>query len=351
MGTKKNTSNTAAKANTQPEQQTAPEVDDGIDPITSVAFIGTGNMGTPMVAKLSGTVEHLCLFDTNVEAAVSAAEAANCHVAGSFEEAVSNAECVILMLPNGNIVRNVLFNDRTQPDMPSLGMRPGMIVVDMSSSYPPTTLQTGAALLEHEIVMCDAPVSGGVKRATDGSLTIMLGGDFEDVLNRVTNLLGAMGNVSPTGRLGSAHAMKSLNNYLSASGLTAAAEAVLIGREFGLSPATMIDIINSSTGRNNATQLKFHQQIFNNAFASGFHLDLMTKDLNAAARLSEELGLNAPGLTREAELWADASAATERDADHTEIFKYLEELLGATRPEEAQEEQKTEEEAEDDGPV
>ena len=94
--------------------------------------------------------------------------------------------------------------------------------------------------------------------------------------------------------------------------------------------ATMIDIINSSTGRNNATQVKFHQQIFNNAFASGFHLDLMTKDLNAAAGMAEDLGLSAPGLTREAELWADASAATDRDADHTEIFKYLEELIGAT---------------------
>lgn len=345
MAAKKKTRKSTAKAATTPEHAPDMEGDDGIEPISSVAFIGTGNMGAPMAAKLSQQVEHLCLFDTNVEAAVAAAEAANCHVAGSFEEAVSNAECVILMLPNGNTVRNVLFNDRSQPDMPSLGLKPGMIVVDMSSSYPPTTLQTGGTLLEHEIVMCDAPVSGGVKRAKNGTLTIMLGGGFDQVLQRVTKLLGSMGKVSPTGRLGSAHAMKSLNNYLSASGLTAASEAVLIGREFGLSPATMIDIINSSTGKNNATQLKFHQQIFNDAFASGFHLDLMTKDLNAAARLSDELGLNAPGLTREAELWADASAATERTADHTEIFNYLEELIGATPPDDHHEEE------EEDGPV
>ena len=77
--------------------------------------------------------------------------------------------------------------------------------------------------------------------------------------------------------------------------------------------------------------------IFNGAFASGFHLDLMTKDLNAAARMAEELGLAAPGLTREAELWADASAATERAADHTEIFNYLEDLIGATPPDDEEE--------------
>ncbi|MCP5080824.1 MAG: NAD(P)-dependent oxidoreductase [Alphaproteobacteria bacterium] len=325
---KKAAPKTVRKAAPKPEPQAEPE--DTVDPINTVAFVGTGNMGTPMAANLSGSLEHLCLYDTRIETAVSAAEAANCHVAASFEEAATNAECLILMLPNGNIVRNVLFNDPSQPDIPSAGLKPGMIVVDMSSSYPPTTQKTGAALLEHEIILCDAPVSGGVKRAKNASLTIMLGGNFEEVLKRVTKLLGAMGKVTPTGALGTAHAMKALNNYLSAVGLSAASEAVLIGREFGLAPATMIDIINSSTGRNNATQIKFHQQIFNKAFGSGFHLDLMTKDVKAASSMAEELGLNAPGLTREAELWADASAATERDADHTEIYKYLEELIGAT---------------------
>lgn len=324
MATKKKTKAAASKA------QEKPEPEDGVEAITTVAFVGTGNMGAPMAANLAGGLEHLCLFDTRIESAVAAAETAKCHVGTSFEEAVANAECLILMLPNGNIVRNVLFNDPGQPDIPSRGLKPGMIVVDMSSSYPPTTVKTGAALLEHEIILCDAPVSGGVKRAVDASLTIMLGGNFEEVLKRVTKLLGSMGNVSHTGALGTAHAMKALNNYLSAVGLSAASEAVLIGRQFGLSPATMIDIINSSTGRNNATQIKFHQQIFNQAFASGFHLDLMTKDLNAASSMAEELGLSAPGLTREAELWADASAATERNADHTEIFKYLEDLIGAT---------------------
>ena len=332
MATKK----TAQKADSKPKDdpaptdEPAPEPDVVIEPITTVAFVGTGNMGAPMAVNLAGNVENFCLYDTRIETAVSAADAAKCHVASSFEEALTNAECLILMLPNGNIVRNVLFNNPGQPDIPSRGLKPGMIVIDMSSSYPPTTLKTGQALLEHEIILCDAPVSGGVKRAEDGSLTIMLGGDFDEVLDRVTKLLAPMGKVSPTGGLGTGHAMKALNNYLSAVGLSAASEAVLIGRQFGLAPATMIDIINSSTGRNNATQVKFHQQIFNNAFASGFHLDLMTKDLNAAAGLAEDLGLSAPGLTREAELWADASAATDRDADHTEIFKYLEELIGAT---------------------
>ncbi len=324
MAPKKKTKKALEKA------QTPPEPEDDVSPITSVAFVGTGNMGTPMAKNLAGSLDHLCLYDTRIDTAVAAADAAQCHVAASFEEAITKVECLILMLPNGTTVRNVLFNDPTQPDIPSRGLKPGMIVVDMSSSYPPITQKTGAALLEHEIILCDAPVSGGVKRAVDASLTIMLGGDYEDILKRVTKLLAPMGEVAHTGQLGSAHAMKALNNYLSAAGLSAASEAVLIGREFGLNPQTMINIINTSTGRNNATQVKFRQQIFNNAFGSGFNLDLMTKDLKAAANMAEELGLNAPGLSREADLWADASAATDANTDHTEIFKYLEDLMGAT---------------------
>ena len=90
----------------------------------------------------------------------------------------------------------------------------------------------------------------------------------------------------------------------------------------------MIDVINNSTGRNNSTETKFHQQIFNDAFASGFALALMAKDLGAAADLAQELGIDAPALALSRDLWTDARARLADGADHTEIFRYLEERAG-----------------------
>lgn len=293
-------------------------------PIDKVVFIGTGNMGAPMAANLAKVVPNLWLYDADVSAAERAAEAARCKSAPTLAKALDGADCVILMLPNGDIVRRVLFDQSNF--MPSLtqNLSRSAVVVDMSSSYVPTTLKTGSDLFLHGVVLCDAPVSGGVKRAVDASLTIMFGCDDPNVPGRVLSLLDSMGNVSRTGRLGSGHAMKALNNYLSAVGLTAATEAVLIGRKFGLDPAVMVDIINNSTGRNNATDVKFHQHILNGKFGSGFHLDLMAKDLRSATRMAEELEMNAPGLQREAELWQEASSAFEVGTDHTEIFKFIE---------------------------
>ena len=188
-------------------------------------------MGAPMAANLAGVVSNLCLYDADAIAAEKAAEAAGCTSAPTLPEALEGADCIILMLPNGDIVRKVLFDQSNA--MPSLtqNLSRGAVIVDMSSSYAPTTLKSGSDLYLHGVPMCDAPVSGGVKRAIDASLTIMFGCDDPAVPERVLPLLESMGNVSRTGKLGSGHAMKALNNYLSAVGLTAASEAVLIGRE------------------------------------------------------------------------------------------------------------------------
>src|SRR3546814_14892993 len=96
------------------------------------------------------------------------------------------------------------------------------------------------------------------------------------------------GQIFPTGPLGSGHAMKALNNFLSACGLYAAGEALMVGKRFGLDPATMVDVINRSTGRNNATEVKFHQFILNGAYNSRFTMDLMVKDLTTARDLRSE---------------------------------------------------------------
>jgi 3-hydroxyisobutyrate dehydrogenase len=195
----------------------------------------------------------------------------------------------------------------------------------MSSSNPSVTREIGPQMKATGVDFIDAPVSGGVKRAIDGSLAIMVGGDGA-VIARVRPLLLTMGKVIiETGMLGSGHAMKALNNYVSAAGLLAACEALKIGVDFGIPPDKIISVLNASTGKNNSTENKMMQFIVSKQFNSGFSLGLMRKDIGIATDLSRRLGSKT--LLGEALLksWADAEAKLGGAADHTEISRMLDE--------------------------
>jgi 3-hydroxyisobutyrate dehydrogenase len=165
----------------------------------------------------------------------------------------------------------------------------------------------------------DAPVSGGVKRAVDGSLAIMVGGE-NATIDRIQPVLVAMGkSIFRTGLLGSGHAMKALNNYVSGAGLVAAIEALRIGQAFGLEPGVIVDVLNASTGRNNSTENKLKQFVIPENFASGFALGLMAKDIEAARDLAAATGIAAPLADRCAALWEAGAKRLGLSADHTEI--------------------------------
>ncbi len=274
-----------------------------------------------MAVHLARAAERFLVCDLRPEVAKAVAEASGAAVAASLAEAAQGAALVVTMLPSAEVVRDVLFGEG---DCLAGNLPKGALVVDMSSSYPPTTQKSGAELARHGMTLLDAPVSGGVRKAVTGELAIMLGGDEAAALDRAQPALETMGRVFRTGGSGSGHALKALNNYVSAAGLTAACAALQVGERFGLDPTMMIDAINASTGSNNATEVKFHPFIIPRNFASGFALDLMTKDLRAAADLAEELGLSLPPIQQEAELWARAKENLNAGVDHTEIFNYLE---------------------------
>jgi 3-hydroxyisobutyrate dehydrogenase len=207
-------------------------------------------------------------------------------------------------------------------------LRPGSVLIDMSSSSPPGTRELGETIAAHSVDMLDAPVSGGVPRAEAGTLSIMVGG-ARHVVDGCRPLLESMGErIFETGPLGSGHAMKALNNLVSAAGLLAAAEALLIGRRFGLDPGVMIEVLNASTGRNYSTEHKFKQFVFPGRFSSGFSLELMVKDLATALDLAAATGTPAAfGNTCHA-LWATAATVLESGADHTAVVQWLEKQAG-----------------------
>ena len=201
----------------------------------------------------------------------------------------------------------------------------------MSSSDPATTRELGAMLRRKGIHMLDSPVSGAKAKAADGTLALMVGGDAA-LLRKVRPLLSTMGSeIFHTGGLGSGHATKALNNYLGAAGTVAGMEALLVGQKFGLNPKTLIDVINASTGKNSTTERKIPQQVFTKAFASGFALSLMTKDVGIAEGLSRSLKMQSPYMKQTLKIWRAALNQLPAGADHTEIYHYLRKLSSPSR--------------------
>lgn len=287
-----------------------------------IGFIGLGMMGLPMSANLIRAGFQVRGFDASAQALAAFVETGGI-AAASAREASADAEILVTMLPNSDIVADVLLGDGDAAS----ALPPGALVIEMSSSAPQMTLQLGEALGKRQIRLIDAPVSGLVARARDGSLAIMAGGAKDDI-ERARPVLSVLGRVIiETGPLGSGHAMKALNNFVSASGLVAACEALIVGEAFGLDPAVMVDVLNLSTGRNNSTETKIKPQVLSGAFQSGFALHLMAKDNRTAAGLAESLGLRADEIRASAALWEQAAQALGRGADHTEIYKHLTALL------------------------
>ena len=262
-------------------------------------------MGQPMAANLAKEGFAVRSFDLNGTGS-----------SPSVRDAAAGAEVVITMLPDGEAVRKAVLEA-----LPALDS--GTVVVDMSSSDPAATRALGTVLAARGIELVDAPVSGAVPKAIDGTLTIMAGGNAA-TLKRITPLLEKMGDrVFHVGPLGAGHAVKALNNYLGAAGTLAGFEALLIARAYGLDPKPMLEAINASTGRNSATERKIPQQVLTGAFASGFRLALMVKDVGIAYRLARDLGIDAPYLREALKLWRDAERHLPADADHTRAYEYL----------------------------
>lgn len=288
-------------------------------PGATVAFVGLGNMGRPMALRLAAAGYVLHLVDARPEVAREVAAECGGMALESTAQLGPGLDAVVLMLPDGKTVRRVLLEEGLAQRLPR-----GCVVIDMGSCEPGGTVQVGKALAAAGIGMVDAPVSGGVPRARTGELTIMAGGSPEAV-ERCRPLLSAMGNrIYDTGPLGSGQAMKSLNNFVSAVGLVATCEAVVIGRKFGLDPQVIAEVLNGSTGKNNTTEHKLRQFILSGSFASGFSLDLMVKDLGIAAGVAHEAGVHPLLADRCLEMWQAAQQELGRGRDHTEMARWVE---------------------------
>jgi 3-hydroxyisobutyrate dehydrogenase len=197
----------------------------------------------------------------------------------------------------------------------------GTVFIDMSSSEPQLTRQTGAVLAQHGLLLVDAPVSGARTRAEAGTLAIMVGCGQGELLGKVTPVLAAMGSqLFVLGGLGNGHAMKAINNIVAGSTMVAVAEGLALGEDFGLDPATMVEVLNASTGRSFVTELVAREHVIPGRFATGFALGLLAKDVRIAADLGEDMALDLPLFRLTRERFAFARDAEGPASDSSRAF-------------------------------
>ena len=291
----------------------------------TIAFIGLGQMGAPMARNLLKAGYAVGGHDRDASVASRFSDSPSFAWCASAADAVQGADLVILMLPDSTIVDHVLWQAESAL---SARMTPGALVIDMSSSDPMCSRENAKKLKALDLGFIDAPVSGGVKKAEAGTLAIMMGGEAASV-ERARPVLEAMGKtLTHVGEAGAGHAVKALNNYVSAAGLLAVCEALAAAEKFGINPHLANQVFNASTGKNNTTENKVEAFMLSGAFNSGFALALMKKDLETANRFIGQVESGAEFSRHCLQIWTDANAQLEPDADHTMMYQYIQKQLG-----------------------
>lgn len=260
-----------------------------------VAFIGLGNMGLPMAANLSAAGLEVHCFDLSKAAAERAAEK-GCRLSASPAAASEGAEAVITMLPDNRAVTEVYLGERGLIGV--LKSRP--LLIDCSTIAPETARTVAGEAAAKGFEMIDAPVSGGVARASDGSLSFMIGGSAK-TLARSRPLLELMGKtIIHVGPAGSGQVAKICNNMLAAVTMAATAEALALGVRNGLDPAVLSVIMQKSSGGNfflnnwNPWPGVMPGSPASKDYAPGFQITLMLKDLGLALENARANGALTP---------------------------------------------------------
>jgi len=289
--------------------------------MSSVAFIGLGNMGAPMALNLLKVGHTLKVFDL-MPAGMAALSEAGASAARSAGEAVAGAQFVISMLPASRHVEALyLGEDGLLPHID-----PKALVIECSTIAPDSARKVAAAAQARGLSMIDAPVSGGTGGAAAGTLTFIVGGEAA-ALDRGRPLLEKMGkNIFHAGPAGAGQVAKICNNMLLGILMAGTSEALALGVANGLDPGVLSDIIAKSSGRNWATELYnpwpgvMASVPASNRYAGGFGVDLMLKDLGLAAEAALATRASVPLGELARNLYSLHSAAGHGKLDFSSIL-------------------------------
>lgn len=286
----------------------------------TVAFLGLGAIGRPMAARIATAGFPLTVWNRTVERTHEFTSERGARGARSAADAVQGADVVITCLSTSADVASLLDKDVVS------AFRAGSTLVDCTSGDPATSRRIATRLRERggEIAFIDAPVSGGVKGAQEGTLTVMCGGDEHD-LERVRPVLEAFGKkIVHCGPVGAGDAVKAMNQALLAITIWGTGEALAALAKAGVSAKVALDVINASSGRSNASMNLFPERVLNRSFPRTFRLALLDKDARIAAQIARDEKVPAPLTQLAADLCTLAHRELGEDADHVEAVKIIE---------------------------
>lgn len=279
-----------------------------------LGFAGLGQMGGPMAANIAKGGFDLVVYD---KAGTAERTPDRTTPVDSLAELAAQAETVFLSLPDGPATIGFAR------DLAGIAERAVKVVVDLSTIGLDAAREADGIYAESGITYVDAPVSGGQSGARAGTITVMWAGPAELLESHRKVLKAFCKNLFHVGDApGQGQAMKLVNNYLSATAMTATSEAMAFGLENGLGMKTMLDVVNVSTGRNTATSDKFINRILTGTFDAGFKTRLLAKDVRLFAETAKAQGTPSEMAQVLADIWRRADAAMP-DTDFTRIYQFV----------------------------
>jgi 3-hydroxyisobutyrate dehydrogenase-like beta-hydroxyacid dehydrogenase len=288
----------------------------------SIGFIGLGKMGVPMMIRLISSNRQVHVFDID-QAALKNAVAAGGSAAESVHDIANQCDIVMLSLPTPQIVSSVVTHSsglisgervHTIIDFSTIGARASKTIAEQAFSRGKNYI--------------DAPVSGGLKGAKDGTLSVMVSCD-KTLYEKNESLLKTFGTPYHVGEIsGQAQTMKLANNLLSCAAIAVTSEAMVMGAKAGLDPTQMLEIINKSTGRNSATQDKFPKSVLTRSFDFGFSTGMSYKDVNLCIDEAEAMGIPMFVGSSVRQMFATTKAVYGEESDFTSLCRVIENWAG-----------------------
>ena len=285
----------------------------------SIGFIGVGRMGGPMAQRLINAGYELTVLDTSAEA-MAPLIAAGAKQGASAKAVAAACDIVIASLPTPPVVEKVAA------EVADGGK--AKVFIDMSTTGATYAKRIAAALAEKGIVQVDAPVSGGVKGAVNGTLAVMVSCD-DATYAQVEPVLKNLGKIFYVGKLpGQGQTMKLVNNLLSASAMAASSEAIVMAVKAGLDAKMAVDVLNAGTAKNSATEDKLPRFVLPRTFNLGFAIGLLNKDIRLCMEEAEALGVPMIVGSAVKQLLAITNAEMGANGDMTDTVRTVERWAG-----------------------
>jgi 3-hydroxyisobutyrate dehydrogenase len=289
-----------------------------------VAFLGLGAIGSPMAAHLSRDPFELTVWNRTREKAEAFAEEHNARVASSPADAVRDAEFVVTCVPSSREVESILTGDGGIES----GIETASMMIDCTSGDPATSRRIASRLKRRDVDFIDAPVSGGVKGAVAGTLTVMCGGS-QSAVARARPVLDAFGKkIVRCGDVGAGDAVKAMNQALLAIHIWSAGEALAALAKLGVEASVALEVINGSSGRSNTSENLFPERVLGRKYPRTFKLALLDKDVGIANQIVAESDIESPFIELAARLFREAHHELGEEADHVEAVRVIEERAG-----------------------